>query len=120
MSLDMGGHIDACFQSTIATRTSLSSGSYVAGRWVGGSPTIAPHVVNLQPLSDKEIDFLKDGGERVLDARKIYVNDGDLYSLGEKDTWVFDGVDGVFKTVKLDKRPWRNYCKIIVSRIDDQ
>ena len=33
--------------------------------------------------------------------------------------WTFEGVPGVFKTVKLDNRPWRNYCKITVSKQDD-
>jgi hypothetical protein len=38
-------------------------------------------MVNIQPLSDKEIDFLRQGGQRIVDPRKIYVNNGDLDSI---------------------------------------
>ena len=116
--LDMEGHIDDCFESAPATRTPLP-GSYVGGKWVGTVGTPTPHSVTIQPVSEKEIDSLSKGGERLVDARKIYVNDGDLYSISPSDDWTFTGIDGIFKTVKLDNRPWRNYCKAIVSRKDD-
>ena len=116
--LDMVGHIDDCFESVTATRTG-KVGSYVEGKWVGLESGSEPHAVTLQPASDKEIQSLSKGGERIVDARRIYINDGDLYSISPSDDWTFSGVDGVFKTVKLDNRPWRNYCKAIVSRKDD-
>lgn len=116
--LDMVGHIDDCFESVTATRTS-QPGSYVDGKWVETPGISEPHVITLQPVSEKELDNLSKGGERIVDARKIYVNDGDLYSISPSDDWVLDSIDGIFKTVKLDNRPWRNYCKIIVSRKDD-
>jgi hypothetical protein len=117
--LDMSGHIDDTFQSVAANRTSKSGGGYVDGRWVEGTITISPHKINLQPLNNKEIQALQVGAERIGDMRKIYVNDGDLYSIAEADTWEFATVDGAFKCVMLDNRPWRNYCKAIVSRKDD-
>lgn len=76
------------------------------------------HNITAQPAGDREIDTLSVGGERIKDARKIYVNDGDFYSIMPSDIWVFDGQR--FKCMKLDNRPWRNYCKAIVVRIDDQ
>ncbi len=119
MSLDMTGHIDSTFESVGATRTGYTGGGYVDGKWVDGASVDTAHTINLQPLSDKERRTLQEAGERVVDARKVYVNDGDLYSISEADTWVFIGISGVFKTVSLDNRPWRNYCKIVVSRKDD-
>ena len=119
MSLDFAGHIDGVFQSTPATRTSMSGGQYEGGRWVPGAPTNTSHTVTLQPASQREIDFLKDAGERVRDVRRVYINDSASYSIAEADTWQFSGVDGVFKTISMDVRPWRTYSKIIVSRIDD-
>jgi len=116
--LDMEGHIDDCFESAPATRTPVA-GSYVGGKWVDASGLSTPHAVTIQPVSEKEIDSLSQGGERLVDARKIYINDGDLYSISPSDDWAFTGIDGTFKTVKLDNRPWRNYCKAIVSRKDD-
>jgi hypothetical protein len=119
MSLDMSGHIDSTFESVTATRAAKAGGAYVDGKWVDGSSTATNHTVNLQPLNDRERKTLQEAGERIVDARKCYVNDGDTYSVSEADTWSFTGVDGVFKTVSVDNRPWRNYCKIVVSRIDD-
>ena len=119
MSLNMLGHIDSVFKSTDASRFKTTGGSYVNGLWVEGSEMPSPHTVNLQPLTEKEIQSLSIGAERINDTRKIYVNDGDLYSIAKSDTWTFTNVAGVFKSVALDNRPWRNYCKIIVSRIDE-
>lgn len=114
--LDMSGTIDSTFQSIPAERTSMTGGGYVDGIWVDGVETTAPHMVTIQAATDREIDFLSHGGERILDVRRIYVNDGDLYSISPSDNWVFDGQ--TWKTIKLDNRPWRNYCKIFVSRLD--
>jgi len=119
MSLDMSGHISGTFQSTPASRTNRTGGQYVDGQWVEGAPTVTAHVVNIQPATAREIDFLQSAGERVIDVRRVYVNDSTLYTFGEADTWTFDGVDGVFKTVSIDDRPWRTYTKLMVSRLDD-
>lgn len=116
--LDTSGHIDDTFQSTGATRFSSTGGGYVDGRWVDGTETASPHKINLQPASLKQIDALNQGGERVVDVRNVWVNDGDLYSISQADEWTFVNVDGRFKCHSLDNRPWRNYCKAVVSRID--
>jgi len=118
MSLDMRGHIDATFESTVGTRTARTDGSYVNGRYVDGLGSITTHSVNLQPLSEREIQNLQNGGERIKDTRKIYVNDGDLYQITPADAWTCEGVEGEFKTIRLDVRPRRSYCKAIVSRVD--
>lgn len=122
MSLDMFGHIDDTFVSTDdisgATRITKLNSEYVNGKWVEGDETTSPHSVTLQPLSDKEVNNLSIGAERIKDYRKLYVNDGDLYSIKPSDKWVFDNVEGTFKTHSLDNRPVRNYCKAIVVRID--
>lgn len=119
MSLDLAGFIDGVFQSTPASRTSKTGGQYTNGRWVSGTPTVTSHTVTLQPASTREIDFIQNAGERVTDVRRVYLNDNTVYTFDEADTWVFTGVDGVFKTVSIDDRPWRTYTKLMVSRIDD-
>lgn len=118
MSLNMAGQIDAVFKSIPATRFSKTGGSYVDGLWVEGVETSSPHTVNIQPATDREIESLSSGGERIGDVRRVYVNDGILTDIAPADDWEFDGQR--WKTVKLDNRPWRNYCKIFVSRNDDQ
>jgi len=120
MSLDVIGFIDDTFESNIGTRTSYSNGAYVEGKWVQNTPN-APttHRVNLQPVTDgKEIAFLELGGERISDARVVYVNDGLVGSISQSDTWEFSDIDGVFKTVKVDNRPSRNYARLVVVRED--
>lgn len=117
--LDMYGHIDDILESIPAVRISKSGGSYINGIWVAGATTTHnDHKINVQAASMREIDSLSLGGERIKDLRSVHVNDGDLYSIAEADIWEFD--DQKWKCVALDNRPWRNYCKILVSRFDVQ
>jgi len=118
VSLDMRGHIDGTFRTMDATRT-IHVGSYVDGIWVETSATAVTHDITLQALSDKEIQTLSIGGERINEAYRIYINDGDTSNLTPSDTWQFSGIPGTFKALKSDNRPWRSYCKIIVSRQDE-
>lgn len=120
VSLDMSGHIDDVFESAVVTRISKSGGAYVDGKWVPGVEVTSPHRANIQPLSDKEANHLSIGGDRIKDYRKLYINDGSASEIIEADNWTIPGVDGTFKTFMLDNRvPFgRNYCKIIIARID--
>jgi hypothetical protein len=118
MSLNMEGQIDQVFASVEASRTVDSGGDWVEGIWVPGTPSTTQYIVNIQPASDREVDFLRQGGERIVDARRIYINQGDMQLIDQTGTWEFLGQQ--WKAVKCDNRHWRNYCKVIVSRIDDQ
>lgn len=118
MSLDMFGHIDDTFQSSVATRTA-NAGDWVNGHWVAATGDESMHSVTVQPLSNKEIQTLNIGLERINDVRKIYINDGFGSELKPSDKWTFDNIPGEFKVIALDYRPWRNYGKIIVSLSDD-
>lgn len=115
--LDMDGFIDDTFKSMIGTRTYEAQGSYVNGIWQAGAESTADYDVNLQPLNMKDINFLNEGGERTTDTRKVYVNKS-VSGLANNDKWLFAGVDGTFKCVGLDNRPWRNYCKFYAVRLD--
>jgi len=117
MSLDMKYHIDNVFKSVPATHVG-KSGSYVNGIWQSTTSAPVSFKVNIQPLNDKEIDFLRQGGQRILDPRKIYVNSGDLSQIELDGEWVFLGQR--WKIIRTDNRPWRNYCKVIVDRYDVQ
>lgn len=117
MSLSMQGHIDGVFRSVPASRT-VTGGDWVDGIWVSGIPATSPYVVTIQPATDREVDFIRQGGERIVDARRIYINEGNMQLIDQTGTWEFLGQQ--WKAVKVDNRYWRNYCKVIVSRIDDQ
>ena len=119
MSLDMQGHIDDVFESFQAVRYSKTGGSRDAdGVWVPGSETTSNHSVTAQPVSDREFNALSNGNERIQDTRKIYVNDGVDASIQEADEWEFLGQR--WRCLSLDNRPWRNYCKAVVTRLDVQ
>lgn len=116
--LNMQGGIDSTFESVPATRTTNNIGAYVEGIWTPGVQITTPYSVNIQQVSQQELDFLTQGGERVLDLRRIYINDGDIEIIDETGIWEFIGAK--WKSVSIDNRPWRNYCKVIVSREDIQ
>ena len=116
-SLSMLGHIDDVFQSVPATRKA-SGGAYVDGVYVPAPGTPEPYVVNIQPASDREIDFIRQAGERITDVRRVYINDGNMQLIDQTGTWEFLGQK--WKTVGCDNRYWRNYCKVMVVRIDPQ
>ena len=118
MSLNMSGHIDQVFESIPATRIKFTGSGYVDGIYVDGVETPTPHTVTVQQASDRDIESIEKGGERIVDARRVYVNDGIDASISPSDAWVFQGQR--WKCGKLDNRPWRNYCRAIVYRIDDQ
>lgn len=120
MSLDMLGAVDDVFQSVGATRYAQGGDRDAKGRWVDGAESSSSHTVNIQPLSDREISNIQEGAERIQDFRKVYVNDGDLYSLTPQDEWEFDDIsmDGRYTVYMMDNRPWRNYCKLVVHRND--
>ena len=118
MSLNMEGQIDLVFVSVEASRTVDVGGQLVEGIWVPGVPEATPYIVNVQPASDREVDFIRQGGERITDARRIYINEGDMQLIDQTGVWTFLGQQ--WKAVKVDNRYWRNYCKVVVMRIDDQ
>ncbi len=118
-SIKMSRFIDSTFQSVPAQRISRPGGYDAEGIYVPGTPVITNHKVTIQPVSDKEIQSLDIGAERTNDVRKIYVNDGELYSIAPSDDWTFTGITGTFKTIVIDVRPWRDYAKVVVSRRDD-
>lgn len=116
MSLNMQGHIDNTFRSIKASRIK-QDGSYVDGLPVKVDGESTPHTVTVQPLSDREINYMPLGGRRISDFRKIYVNDGLLAEISEADDWEMNANgrgNERYETVSMDNRPWRNYCKIVV------
>lgn len=117
MPIDMQGHVTGVFTSIPAFRH-MTTGGWVDGKWVEIVADPQPFDINTQPATDREIDFLRNGGERITEARRVYINDGDMESITNNGEWEF--LNQRWKTVKCDNRFWHNYCKLIVVRIDDQ
>lgn len=118
--IDMSGTVGGNFITDYhAKRTSYPDAGYVKGRWQKGEPYIEKDIqINLQPLSDNELEQLSLGAERVIDSRNIRLNSGDLNRFKKGDIWNFSTVDGDFKVHKMDIRDWHKYCKITAIRID--
>lgn len=73
---------------------------------------------NVQPLNPREREALEQGGQRLVDARKIYLNSGDIVREFAPNKVVIDGLDGVYDIVSTDIRPAREYYKMVVARMD--
>ena len=116
MSLDMFGHVDQVFESFVAERVTRTGGGYVDGIYQEGTGTRTPHSVNCQQATGREIETLEKGGERIVDGRVLHINDGIDASISPSDVWEFLGQ--TWKCYELDNRPWRNYCRAVVGRVD--
>ena len=76
------------------------------------------HSANVQPLAPKERQAIEQGGQRLLDAKKIYFSDGSAPKVFPSDRVEISGIEGQYEVVQSDVRAEQNYCKIIVSRVD--
>lgn len=115
--LDFEGFIDdGYFKSTSGTRTGVSV-TYTDGKAVETTTETTYSRLNVQPLNQRDINFLQDGGERIQDTRKVYVNEA-VSDISEDDRWTFDDVSGTFKCTGIDNRPWRNYCRFYAIKVD--
>ncbi|MNN49163.1 hypothetical protein D3C81_1636730 [compost metagenome] len=81
---------------------------------------------NVQPVSDREIEFLPIGAERINDVRVIHRNDGKGIEISTPDKLadllVFaetpDKEATVWKAIATDYRPWHNFCRSVVAKLD--
>lgn len=117
MGLSMGGHIDATFKYVTAYHIA-KGGEYVDGIWISDDATPVPFDVNVQPLSDRELNFLQQGGERIIDPRRMWINSGNMGGVKLGDDWEFYGQR--WKTIRVDYRPPHEYLRVTVDRYDDQ
>ena len=111
----MSGHIDNVFESEVGIRSYDEDGEYVDGIWVPGTTITTQHRITVQPLNSRELDALDIGAERVVDTRKIYLNDGTVHRLN--DRWTLES-GAVYIVISVDCRPTRNYCKIVAVLSD--
>ena len=81
---------------------------------------------NVQPVSDKEIEFFQIGAERINDVRVIHRNDGkgiEVSTTGKlADILVFaetpDKPSAWWKSIATDYRPWHNFCRAVIAKLD--
>ncbi|MDQ3202571.1 MAG: hypothetical protein M3Q94_10485 [Pseudomonadota bacterium] len=126
MGLNMRGHISGPF----ITHTGVILNRY-ASEIVDFEPVLTltytdTFNANVQPVSDKEIEFLQIGAERINDVRVIHRNDGKGIEVSTDgklaDILVFaetpDKPATWWKSIATDYRPWHNFCRAVVAKLD--
>ncbi len=112
---DMTGEIDYDFDTGQNCEHQVVHGTYVDGKWEENIVSKQVVQANIQPVSEREIAFLTNGGERIVDARKLYVTE-DIPGLSLSSRFVFLGQ--VWRVFRFDSRPENSYHKILVGRVD--
>lgn len=119
MGLNMSGHISGPFVTHIAELKRCSSAV------VDFEPVFVltyedTFPANIQAATDREIEFLQIGAERIDDVRVLHRNDGlGIVISGPGKLADLIGFDGSWwKSVNTDYRPWHNFCRATVVRLD--
>lgn len=126
MGLNMRGHVSGPF---------ITHPGVVLNRYTSEIIDFEPAITlsytdsfnaNVQPVSDKEIEFLQIGAERINDVRVIHRNDGKGIEVSVPgqlaDILVFaetpDKEPTWWKSIATDFRPWHNFCRAVVAKLD--
>lgn len=126
MGLNMRGHVSGPF---------ITHPGVVLNRYTSEIIDFEPAITlsytdsfnaNVQPVSDKEIEFLQIGAERINDVRVIHRNDGKGIKVSTAgklaDILVFaetpDEPVTWWKSIATDFRPWHNFCRAVVAKLD--
>lgn len=112
---EMNGEIDNDFTTTEVVHVK-EGGTYVDGVFVSQVAGRQSLSACIQPMSNREIAYLENGGERISDARKLYITQA-IDGLDLRSRFEFFGQ--VWKVFEFDARPENTYYKIIVARVDN-
>lgn len=126
MGLNMRGHVSGPFITHKGVTRQRFTVAVVDFEQVLTLALVDAFDANVQPASDREIEFLSIGAERVNDVRVVHRNDGkgiDVSTPGNlADILVFaetpDKEPTWWKAVATDFRPWRNFCRSVVVKLD--
>ena len=123
MAFNMEDLIDFNFRTHFIT-VLKQSGEYVDGTYVMNTSSSQSYEGTVQPISERERQALDQGGQRIIDARKIYINGYNNIDVSPSDTLLIADVPngetvGRFKVFAVDLRRARAYCKIMVGLIDE-
>lgn len=119
MGLNMDGHVSGPFVTHTAVLKRCDN------TVVDFEPVFAlvyedQFAANVQAATDREIEFLQIGAERINDVRIVHRNDGKGIVISEANKLAdLIGFDGSWwKSVNTDYRPWHNFCRATVVRLD--
>lgn len=126
MGLNMRGHVSGPFithKGVILNRYASEVVDFEPALTLAYSDSFD---ANVQPVSDKEIEFLQIGAERINDVRVVHRNDGKGIEVSTDgklaDILVFaetpDKPATWWKSIATDFRPWHNFCRAVVAKLD--
>ncbi|NMY77693.1 hypothetical protein HBO01_03245 [Pseudomonas rhodesiae] len=126
MGLNMRGHVSGPFITHKGVVLNRYSSAIVDFEPVLAITYTDSFDANVQPVGDKEIEFLQIGAERIDDFRVVHRNDGKGIELSTEgklsDILVFaetpDKAASWWKAVNRDYRPWHNFCRAVVAKLD--
>lgn len=126
MGLNMRGHVSGPFVTHKGVQRNRYQSTVVDFEQKLALVYLDTFDANVQPVSDREIEFLQIGAERINDVRVIHRNDGkgiDVSSPGQlADILVFaetpDRPAAWWKSIATDYRPWHNFCRAVVAKLD--
>lgn len=126
MGLNMRGHVSGPFISHPGVQRMRYSSQIVDHVPKLTLTLLDSFDANVQPASDKEIEFLQIGAERINDIRVIHRNDGKGIEVSTEgnlaDILVFaetpDKPATWWKAIATDYRPWHNFCRAVIAKLD--
>ncbi|HDS1780475.1 TPA: hypothetical protein QEM49_005058 [Pseudomonas putida] len=126
MGLNMRGHVSGPFVSHRGVQRMRFSSEIVDFEPKLTQTLLDTFDANVQPASDKEIEFLQIGAERINDIRVIHRNDGKGIEVSTPgnlaDILVFaetpDQPATWWKAMATDYRPWHNFCRVVIAKLD--
>ena len=120
MSLNMRGHLVGDFVSHPQIQMFKIVTAKVDYEMVRSLQSTSTFAGNVQQASGRDIEFLQMGAERINDVRVVHRNDGGGIAVSAPGTLAdilsFNG--SYWKCVSVDYRPWRNYCRALVTLLD--
>ena len=126
MGLNMRGHVSGPFVTHSGVQRMRFSSEVVDFEPKLTQALLDTFDANVQPASDKEIEFLQIGAERINDIRVIHRNDGKGIEVSTPgnlaDILVFaetpDKPPTWWKAMATDYRPWHNFCRAVIAKLD--
>lgn len=126
MGLNMRGHVSGHFVSHRGVQRMRFSSEIIDFVPKLTQTLLDTFDANVQPASDKEIEFLQIGAERINDIRVIHRNDGKGIEVSTPgnlaDILVFaetpDQPSTWWKAMATDYRPWHNFCRAVIAKLD--
>jgi hypothetical protein len=125
VTFNVRNSIGAHFYTHDVTVLSQHDGSYNEdGVWVQGNTATSTFKANVQPVDYRKRIHLEKDGQRLRDARQIYLSNAEDIRVAPADTVViYDKGDsepiGEFRVLGTDIRKTRQYCRLIVGIVDE-